>query len=436
MAVGDIPLPSAPPGSFMQGASAGNALINDMIKNRIGNVQAQYAPYTAYADAASKIAYANMLPYQIQATIMSNPMLWMALKDNPQAMQSMMSNFANSIPKGNNIFGGVNLPNPQQTTGNSLLGMLVNRISGNSQNPMQQAHQEQVNENNITPEMNINSPQQSIPSNASVRPPSALPGSDQNPFFEMKQGTVTSEEQGKANVALWKDVNAEDTNAAIQAQNALNDLNRFTTAYSGLSPLEKGPLLGRLPAVSNSAQIADQAVETLRATLLRQLQTGHITDKDFTVGMNLKPGRYLNPKAEQSISSYMKGVGLRSQEKIAFNNAASNMGLTAPQANLIWTKYISDRPFFDAKNNNLINKNLNSWNDYLAPNKARDILNNVQSQNVSNVPEEKSEKSNFDPLDILDYKFNSPEEFRAAFSTLNKDGQEKVRAEMKRKGMK
>lgn len=96
------------------------------------NAQAQYAPYTAYADALSKIAYANMLPYQIQATMLSNPMLWMAMKDNPQALQGMMNSFAQSVPRDvNNLPGGVKLPSPGPMS-NGLLGMLVNKLTGGS----------------------------------------------------------------------------------------------------------------------------------------------------------------------------------------------------------------------------------------------------------------------------------------------------------------
>lgn len=123
---------------------------------------ADYAPYTNYANAASKLAYSNMLPYQVQATVMSNPMMWMALKDDPQALRALMSNFKNSIPQGNNIFGDINLPKPQSMGQNPFSGGLFDMIKnivtkGNpfvNQYPQNMAMQNQQGQN-VMPQMPI-----------------------------------------------------------------------------------------------------------------------------------------------------------------------------------------------------------------------------------------------------------------------------------------
>lgn len=128
-----IPLPqqfSQQPGGGIANAMQGlNALTQ-------GTAQARYAPYTAYADAASKIAYANMLPYQIQAQVLSNPMMWMAMKDNPQAMRDMMNSFVQSVPQGKNVFGNVGIPAPSTSFfGSGLVNTLLGKLGiGSSQN--------------------------------------------------------------------------------------------------------------------------------------------------------------------------------------------------------------------------------------------------------------------------------------------------------------
>lgn len=121
-------------GPFVTAAKGMNALKRQQLDNQIARAQADYAPFTTYADAASKLAYANMLPYQIQAQTMSNPMMWMALKDDPKALEAVMSNFKNSIPTGQNIFGNVNLPAPmtRQNPTNSIFGALMNKLMGGS----------------------------------------------------------------------------------------------------------------------------------------------------------------------------------------------------------------------------------------------------------------------------------------------------------------
>lgn len=140
-----LPLPRVvadvePGGPLVTSMRGMNALTQSNLENQIKSAQAKYAPYTTYADAASKLAYANMVPWQIQATVLSNPLLWSALKDNPGAIQSMLQNFTQSVPKGNQIFGGVQMPAPNMQRSNGLMGMLMDKLTGgsNQQNPMQE----------------------------------------------------------------------------------------------------------------------------------------------------------------------------------------------------------------------------------------------------------------------------------------------------------
>ena len=143
MAFSGIPLPKVvadvgPGGPIVTGMQGANALTQGNLQNKFLQAELPYAPYNAYANALSKIAYANLLPYQIQAQVMSNPLMWMAFKDNPEAMKSMIENFKHTIPQGNSIFGNVNIPNPssQQNGGSgglfSMLGGLLNKFLGNN----------------------------------------------------------------------------------------------------------------------------------------------------------------------------------------------------------------------------------------------------------------------------------------------------------------
>src|SRR5438552_5296969 len=127
-------VPMMPNQSFLDRYQDTESKFNELTKQNIEN---KYLPYTKYADAASKIAYSNLLPYQIKAQLMSNPLVWMALKDNPEAIKSFMGSFQNSIPQGNNVFGNVNIPLPGQQSGggifSGLIGQLINKITGNNQ---------------------------------------------------------------------------------------------------------------------------------------------------------------------------------------------------------------------------------------------------------------------------------------------------------------
>lgn len=126
---------SLPLSSGLSEVGPGGPIVTSMLgANALteSNAQAKYAPYTAYADALSKIAYSNMLPYQIQSTMLSNPMMWMAMKDHPEVMANMMNSFAQSVPKSfNGLPGGGQLPSPGSMSG-GLLGMLMGKLTGES----------------------------------------------------------------------------------------------------------------------------------------------------------------------------------------------------------------------------------------------------------------------------------------------------------------
>lgn len=110
-----------------------NALTEQALNNKIKAAQAAYAPQTAYADVLSKTAYANYLPYQIQATALTNPAFLLANKDNPQGITNALQQFTQNFPKPGQLTSGVNLPLPNQqpNLSNGLLGLFLNKLLSN-----------------------------------------------------------------------------------------------------------------------------------------------------------------------------------------------------------------------------------------------------------------------------------------------------------------
>lgn len=129
-----------PGGGLVTALSGSNALANDMMSNKIKGAEADYAPYTQYANAASKIAYANLTPYQIQAQVMSNPMVWAGIqqlqKTNPNAAANMMRNLVQSIPNPSQMMTGAGMPPVPQQQSHGLMNALKNLLGGSgSSNP-------------------------------------------------------------------------------------------------------------------------------------------------------------------------------------------------------------------------------------------------------------------------------------------------------------
>lgn len=88
---------------------------------RISNAQAAFAPMQAQANALLPMEQAEYMPYQIQAQMLSNPMLWMASQGNPGMMNSMIQNLTGSMPK-------TNMMNSMPMNGGGLFGLLANHF--------------------------------------------------------------------------------------------------------------------------------------------------------------------------------------------------------------------------------------------------------------------------------------------------------------------
>jgi hypothetical protein len=132
-----LPLPKVvsdvgPGGPLVTAMGGMNSLANDMLLQKINQVKAKYAPMTTQAEAASKLAYANMMGPQFVAKILGNENLLAGMGDaNAKAALAKVLgagmgqggvgdlNALNQTPQG----GGFG-----QSTGNSLLGWLTDRF--------------------------------------------------------------------------------------------------------------------------------------------------------------------------------------------------------------------------------------------------------------------------------------------------------------------
>lgn len=109
-----LPLPKVipdtmPGGNFVTSMMGANALRQSNLENQIKRVQAQYAPLTTQAEAASKLAYANLMGPQFLAKLMGNPDILATMK-NPQGSVDALTNTA--FGQTNNPFLKVGQMNP------------------------------------------------------------------------------------------------------------------------------------------------------------------------------------------------------------------------------------------------------------------------------------------------------------------------------------
>lgn len=137
-----LPLPSVVAdvgagGPLVTSMKGTNALINDLYGTQIQQTKAKYAPLTTQAEAASKLAYANLMGPQFLAKLMGNPDVVAnspALQDPATVNRLYQAGMGGGT--GNALINMPGMGQPQEGQGNnSLLSWLWNKVKGQGQSP-------------------------------------------------------------------------------------------------------------------------------------------------------------------------------------------------------------------------------------------------------------------------------------------------------------
>lgn len=405
-----LPLPKVvsdvgPGGGLVTSMRGANALSNDMLDNVIKGAEAQYAPYTAYSNAASKLAYSQFVAPQAIANVLTSPNSRGMF--TPEAYNNLANVFSRQVSSGPST-AMASLPPPKSRSA-GLLDMIVNKLSSIGQQPTQtgssgdMAGYDTNNASNAGNPLSYSPGQPSSPGEPAANPfsptgsPSDLAGSSPtysrntnalmpgtfgaaNPAAITSAGEAglksQSEAEGKAITDQWKE-RQDDINEQVKgAQEMKRQLAKLDDARSRLKvfkfdnleiPLESGPISGRLPGFSDAAQDSDIALNNLVAARLKAWQSNRITNMDLGFGKGLKAGRYMNDESYRNEVNYENGLASRTEEYPAFASIAQSKGLLPAQADAIWARYANEKPFYDPKTKEVIDKNLETWEDYLTP---------------------------------------------------------------------
>jgi len=412
-----LPLPkvvadTAPGGGVVTSMRGSNALSNDMLQNVIKGAEADYAPYTNYANAASKIAYSQFVGPQSIANILNNPnSRGMMTKDQ---YNNLLNAYSRQISSPTNAMAS--LPVPGASRGNGLLGMIINKLSGggnaptDTQNEPAMAPESMGSGNPMAEPMAPTAPiDNSVggatnPFSTGANQPSALPGSaptynrNANALGTGTMGAASpqavtnageaglksqSEAEGKAITEQWQQRQDEARESVSGAQEMTRQLEKLDDARSRLKrvniagidiPLESGAIAGRLPGFSDAAQDSDLALNNLVAARLKAWQTGKVTNMDLGFGKGLKPGRFMNDAAYNNEVNYEHGLSDRMQEYPAYLAKVQQLGLLPVQSDAIWARYVNEKPFYDPQKKEVLDKNLGTWESYLTPESVQETF--------------------------------------------------------------
>lgn len=237
-----LPLPRVvadvgPGGPLVTAMGGMNSLANDMLLRKINAVKAKYAPLTTQAEAASKLAYANLMGPQFLAKLMGNEgALGNLSEDQKRNILSKVYGAGTGQGTGNSIFGQMQNENMGlgEKTGNALSDFFANHLKsifGGGQQPQQQTNPMASMPGMGAPAQNPfapqqpSMPQQAQPGMAQGQPKRPIGGvtlegeqwydKDGNPVYEQEggEGTTLEPELTKERTAERQRTYAENTGA-------------------------------------------------------------------------------------------------------------------------------------------------------------------------------------------------------------------------------
>lgn len=386
MALGTIPVPqfSSFGDLIAQGRSQQNALTKQNIEN-------QYLGPLMQANALSKTAYAKFLPLQIAGQQLSNPTFQQnAHPEEYKALATQYNAMMNEFLKSQMGATPVSQqPDKFSQSSGGLMDFVKNAIIGGIPNAVSSTQPRTRNELLTNPQGAMQQDQPNIApvpgqpdtminrTAASLNPSGAAGGINApavNKAQEKAMETSATGEQETYN-KMWDE---RQNNAAFSQKSALNNLNlldKFEEAYGDLGWFEKGAVLGKyVPAFTNAASDTDKVQAALENDMARAQVEGKVTGIDRKAYGNIKPSRDAPSEANAHLISYGRGFYQRDQEWVPFNIEARKMGLTPPQADAVMGYYARSRPFYNAKTKSVNEDNLNTWPEFLTPQKIKEAL--------------------------------------------------------------
>lgn len=383
-----------------------NAIRQRRLASNKNALENEYFGPTQEANIASKTTYARYLPSQILGQVLSNPLVWQTM--DKEQLHALTEQYTQSL---------TNPPDIESLTGikhsKGIFPMLMDFFNGKSnenknafaepktfenKNPMSQEMSPNISQNNNP--INNGLPSGGLPNTTinRVAPNYKSPGAygGINPTTvqgaQAKGLETTATSEAASQTSDWSNITKRDSQLANSARQNLNYLDKLAVTQPKLKSYEKGRFAGSFPAFSDAATEFDTYANALANSVAAANEEGHITDAARNTYFSMKPNRTNPDLAFKNLVKFNQGMNARILELPAFNNAAKQLGLEPGQAQSVWTYYSTKKPFYDAKSNKVLDKNLGTWEDFLTERKIVEALS-PKLQKVNNFEENNSPSS-------------------------------------------
>lgn len=401
-----LPLPRVvadvgPGGPLVTSMRGMNALTASNLENQIKKVEAEYAPWTNYANALSKMAYSQFLGPQTTAKMLTDPATRGLFTPEQQAQlaKAYMAQNYNGV---NSALSNIPTPDKFNRSGGGLINLVRSFFSpSQSQAPSNNAFQGMP-----MPSNQGGRPMNQLPVNPPVSNAVAPPGSTigyNTPASQQAQGLQIPGTVGAANPAaatqrnekaaevgavgqtatqnaLWQNVQEKASTNTQVATDLHNALDQFHTNFKEATI--KGPgtqrfnPYGLVAGVLNAAgldvtpeQLASTA-KTDMVTLLAPLrQKGHVTDANMELFSGIKLDPAMTDKAEKVMYDSMSSSIERMQEYQDFISfiRRQNPDIQENEAESLWRYYNRQYPPYDKVKQKPNPQYVDKWDIFASP---------------------------------------------------------------------
>lgn len=361
----------------------------------------------------------------------------------PQALQKNMADIQQSIAAAHEAQSGANkndflIKNPQYI---SPEGMIISQAIEN------QKKQQSLNNNqppgNMIPEnngdiakyegSNYNTPTGSSFSKSQYHPdamafnPPKLQSPTGNPQLDSmyyKNGGMNPIDKAKLDLAQSQsqkyqqeniERNKDFNNQAVFANQSTLDAHNFIDALMKTTALERGPLGGSAPGLSDAAQRQDAYGENMVVSASKLFQGSNaVRSADIKLNEMAKPNRKQNKEVAFDLAEGVIAKNDRFKDRQQFYSKGTTLGLKPEILDAMWGKYETERPYFNTETKMPNDAYKGSYMDYLNPEAVNAFINgqeysptnnkqlkedNWSSKDLKNV-QGWAKKNNLDPKDF------------------------------------
>jgi len=225
-------IPDVGPGGPLVTAMGGmNSLANDILLRKINAVKEKYAPLTTQAEAASKLAYANLMAPQFIAKAMNNPAFMANLtEEQKNALRDMVNSAGTNAPNINAINQIPQNTGIGEPSTNSFSGRVKNAFHALTGQAQQQAPMQMQNRNTMAQPM----PQQQTNQQQAGNPSTFADENGNNQIALQAYDKWMKSPEGQAELAKGENANIPNEQQVVQWATQKNQQASPSTEMGGI----------------------------------------------------------------------------------------------------------------------------------------------------------------------------------------------------------